>query len=124
LKVIYTPHAPEAIGPYSQAVQHQGLIFLSGQIPLCPTRMVLVSQEIDAQIEQVFKNLSAVCEAAGGSLANLVKINVYLTDLTYFSRVNEAMLRYFKPPFPARAAIGVSALPRDALVEVDGIMVL
>lgn len=124
VQAIHTDNAPAAIGTYSQAIKHQGFVFLSGQIPLCPVHMNLVSENIEEQIEQVLKNLAAVCEASGGSLQHLVKINVYLTDLTHFPLVNEAMLRHFKSPFPARAAIGVSALPKGASVEIDGIMAL
>lgn len=124
MQPIHTDLAPAAIGTYSQAVRCDNTVYLSGQIPLDPTTMQLCSDEIRMQINQVFDNLSAVCEAAGGSLANLVKINVYLTDLNHFPLVNEAMTRYFAEPYPARAAIGVSALPRAAQVEVDGIMVL
>lgn len=124
MQPIHTDLAPAAIGTYSQAVRCDNTVYLSGQIPLDPTTMQLCSDEIRMQINQVFDNLSAVCEAAGGSLAHLVKINVYLTDLNHFPLVNEAMTRYFAEPYPARAAIGVSALPRAAQVEVDGIMVL
>lgn len=121
---IHTKLAPEAIGTYSQAIQCGDTIYLSGQIPLDPQTMQLCSPDIKLQITQVLENLSAVCEAASGSLAYVVKLNVYLTDLSHFSLVNEAMARYFIEPYPARAAIGVSALPRGAQVEIDGIMVL
>lgn len=124
MQPIYTQLAPAAIGTYSQAVRCGNTVYLSGQIPLDPQTMQLCSEEIRMQINQVFENLSAVCEAAGGNLAQLVKINVYLTDLNHFPLVNEAMTRYFAEPYPARAAIGVSALPRAAQVEVDGVMVL
>jgi reactive intermediate/imine deaminase len=124
MQTIHTELAPAAIGTYSQAVRCNDTIYLSGQIPLDPTTMQLCSDEIRMQINQVFDNLTAVCEAAGGSLANLVKLTVYLTDLNHFPLINEAMTRYFTEPYPARAAIGVSALPRGAQVEVDGIMVL
>lgn len=124
MRIIHTDQAPAAIGTYSQATVSGQLVFLSGQIPLDPVTMELVGSQIDAQIEQVFKNLAAVCEAAGGTLSQIVKLQVYLTDLVHFSKVNEIMARYFTAPFPARAAIGVSALPRGAMVEVDGIMVL
>lgn len=124
IKQIHSDWAPAAIGTYSQAIQHGELVFLSGQIALCPQTMQLCSDEITAQIEQVFVNLSAVCVAAGGTIANVVKLNVYLTDLGHFPLINEAMTRYFNAPYPARAVIGVSALPRGALVEVDGLMVL
>lgn len=121
---IHSKLAPEAIGTYSQAIQCGNTVYLSGQIPLSPETMQLCSDEIKTQIDQVFKNLSAVCEAAGGSLAFIAKLNVYLTDLSHFPLINEAMEHYFVAPFPARAAIGVSALPRNAQVEMDGIMIL
>jgi reactive intermediate/imine deaminase len=124
MQTIHTDLAPAAIGTYSQAVRANDTVYLSGQIPLDPQTMELCSDEIRLQINQVFDNLTAVCEAAGGSLAKLVKINVYLTDLGHFPLVNEAMTHYFSEPYPARAAIGVSALPRGSQVEVDGIMVL
>lgn len=122
--VISTDQAPEAIGTYSQAIKVHNTVYLSGQIPLVPETMVLVNDDIGAQIEQVFSNLKAVCEAAGGSLNNLVKLNIFLTDLSHFATVNEIMARFFDTPYPARAAIGVKALPKDALVEMDGIMVI
>ena len=124
MQAIESDLAPAAIGTYSQAIRSQDTVYLSGQIPLDPSTMQLCSNEIRMQINQVFDNLAAVCEAAGGSLANIVKLNVYLVDLNHFPLVNEAMTRYFTAPYPARAAIGVSALPREAQVEVDGIMVL
>jgi reactive intermediate/imine deaminase len=124
MQVISSQEAPEAIGTYSQALRCKDTVYLSGQIPLDPKTMQLCSDDIVLQIKQVIMNLSAVCEASGGSLSNMVKLNVYLTDLSHFPRVNEAMTAYFKAPYPARAAIGVSALPRGALVEMDGIMVL
>lgn len=124
MKAIHSDLAPAAIGTYSQAIRTDELVFLSGQIPLCPKTMHLCSQDIVEQIEQVFVNLSAVCTAAGGSLNDIVKLNVYLTDLGHFSFINEAMTRYFNTPYPARAVIGVSELPRGALVEIDGMMVL
>ncbi|WP_028388276.1 Rid family detoxifying hydrolase [Legionella fairfieldensis] len=124
MQTIHTDLAPAAIGTYSQAVRCGNTVYLSGQIPLAPETMQLCSEEIRLQIDQVFANLAAVCEAAGGSLAALVKLTVYLTDLNHFPLVNEAMSRYFTEPYPARVAIGVSALPRAAQVEVDGIMVL
>ena len=123
MRVIHTELAPAVIGTYSQAIEYNRLVFLSGQIPLNPVTMELVSFDIREQIEQVFRNLSAVCEAANGSLANIVKLKVYLTDLRHFPQVNEIMGKYFSEPYPARAAIGVSALPRAAMVEIDGIMV-
>lgn len=121
--IISTPNAPAAIGTYSQAVKVDGIVYLSGQIGLDPASMQLVDG-IEAQIHQVFKNLSAVCEAAGGSLADIVKLNVFLTDLAHFAKVNEIMGQYFQQPYPARAAVGVAQLPRNALVEADGVMVL
>lgn len=124
MQPVNTKLAPEAIGTYSQAIQCGDTVYLSGQIPLDPVTMQLCSEDIKLQITQVLENLSAVCEAAGGSLAHIVKLNVYLTDLRHFPLINEAMSRYFASPYPARAAIGVSALPRDAQVEMDGIMVL
>jgi reactive intermediate/imine deaminase len=123
MQSIHTDLAPAAIGTYSQAIESGNLVFLSGQIPLNPATMDLVSDQIQDQIEQVFRNLSAVCEAAGGGLNQIVKLQVYLTDLSHFSKVNEVMWQYFTQPYPARAAIGVSALPKGALVEIDGIMV-
>ncbi|MGC1183496.1 RidA family protein [Legionella sp.] len=124
MQPVHTKLAPEAIGTYSQAIQCGSVIYLSGQIPLNPETMQLCSEDIKLQIIQVLENLSAVCHAAGGSLANIAKLNVYLTDLKHFPLINEAMERYFVEPYPARAAIGVAALPRDAQVEIDGIMVL
>lgn len=124
MRPINTKQAPEAIGTYSQAVQCGDTVYLSGQIPLDPETMELCSDDIKQQIAQVIKNLSAVCEAAGGSLAHIVKLSVYLTDLSHFPLINEAMNRYFTEPYPARAAIGISALPRGSQVEMDGIMVL
>lgn len=116
--------APAAIGTYSQAVKCGNTVYLSGQIPLDTKTMQLCSDEIRLQINRVIENLAAVCEAAGGSLANIVKLNVYLLDLSHFPLVNEAMTRYFPEPYPARAAIGVAALPRGAQVEMDAVMVL
>lgn len=121
-EVINTELAPAAIGTYSQAVRAGSLVFLSGQIPLDPTTMQLVSTEPAAQIEQVFRNLAAVAVAAGCTLQDTVKLNVYLTDLGNFALVNEIMAKHFSPPYPARAALGVLALPRGALVEVDAIL--
>lgn len=122
-RVIHTAGAPAAIGTYSQAVQAAGVVFLSGQIPLDPATMTLVEGGIRAQIQQVFSNLSAVADAAGGSLADIVKLTIYLTDLADFPVVNEVMSERFREPYPARAAIGVCALPRGATVEVEAIMV-
>lgn len=121
---IHTAAAPAAIGPYSQAIRSGNTVYLSGQIPLDPKTMELVQGDIRAQITQVFDNLAAVAEAAGGSLANAVRLTVYLTDLQHFPLVNEIMAKYCSEPFPARAAIGVAQLPRGAAVEVDGILVL
>ena len=121
--IISTPKAPAAIGTYSQAVKVGDTVYLSGQIGLDPESMQMVDG-IDAQILRVFENLQAVAEAAGGSLSDVVKLNVYLTDLGNFAKVNEVMARYFAEPFPARAAVGVASLPRGALVEADGVLVL
>ena len=121
--VISSDKAPAAIGTYSQAVRVGDTVYLSGQLGLDPSTMQL-EEGIDAQVIRVFENLKAVVEAAGGSLADVVKLNVYLTDLANFSKVNDAMARYFSEPFPARAAVGVAALPRGGLVEADGVMVL
>lgn len=122
-QIISTSQAPAAIGTYSQAVRVDGTVYLSGQIGLDPTSMQLVDG-IEAQIHQVFKNLAAVAAAAGGTLADVVKLNVFLTDLADFPRLSEIMAQYFGEPYPARAAIGVAALPRGALVEADAIMVM
>lgn len=121
--IIKTDKAPAAIGTYSQAVKVGSTVYLSGQIALDPVTMTL-KDGIEAQIVQVFENLQAVCRAAGGSLADIAKLNIFLTDLSHFALVNEVMARYFKEPFPARAAVGVAALPRGALVEMDGVMEL
>jgi reactive intermediate/imine deaminase len=123
-KTIKTDRAPQAIGTYSQAVRTGNTVYMSGQIPLLPDTMELVGDDMDAQIRRVFDNLAAVAEAAGGSLADLVKLNVYLTDLEHFARVNEIMAEYFHVPYPARAAVGVAALPRGAQVEMDAVMEL
>ena len=121
--IISTTHAPAAIGTYSQAVKVGNTVYLSGQIPLDPATMQLV-EGFENQVRRVFDNLKAVCEAAGGSLNDLVKINVFLIELGNFARVNEVMATYFEEPYPARAAVGVSALPRGAQVEIEGVMVL
>ena len=121
--IISTPSAPAAIGTYSQAVKMGDTVYLSGQIGLDPVTMQMV-EGIEAQIARVFENLKAVAEAAGGSLADVAKLNIYLTDLGNFARVNETMATYFTAPYPARAAVGVAALPRGALVEADGVLVL
>lgn len=123
-KIIQTSQAPEAIGIYSQAVVSGKTVYLSGQIPLDPLTMQVVEGDIKTHIRQVFKNLSAVCEAAGGTLNHIVKLNIYLTDLHHFQDVNQVMSELFSQPYPARAAIEVSALPKGAAVEADGIMVL
>lgn len=123
-KIIETQDAPAAIGTYSQAVAVGGTVYLSGQIPLDPRTMELVGADPKAQIRQVFENLAAVAAAAGGSLADIVKLTVYLTDLGHFPLVNEAMAQYFSAPYPARAAVGVAQLPKGAGVEADAIMVL
>lgn len=121
-EIISTDKAPQAIGTYSQAVRTGNTVYLSGQIPLVPETMEMVSGDIEAQIRRVFDNLQAVANAAGGSLADIVKLNVFLTDLSNFPQVNEVMADYFQQPYPARAAIGVAALPKDAGVEMDAIM--
>lgn len=122
-RIIQTSEAPAAIGTYSQAVRIDRTVYLSGQIGLNPASMQLATG-IEAQIHQVFRNLAAVARAADGSLADVVKLNVFLTDLADFPKVNEIMAAYFTEPYPARAAVGVAALPRDALVEADAVMVL
>ncbi len=123
-KVIHTDRAPQAIGTYSQAVQCGDTVYLSGQIPLVPDSMEMVAGNMEAQIRRVFDNLSAVAEAAGGSLADIAKLNIYLTDLGHFPLVNQVMADYFLEPYPARAAVGVAALPKDAAVEMDAVLVL
>ena len=122
--VIHSDKAPAAIGTYSQAVKVSNTVYLSGQIPLIPETMTLVEGDFAAQAEQVFKNLQAVCEAADGSLADIVKLNIYLTDLSNFPIVNDVMSKFFEQPYPARAAIGISELPKGSLVEADGILVV
>ena len=121
---IKTDKAPQAIGTYSQAVKTGNTVYLSGQIPLVPETMALEQGDMHAQIRRVFENLSAVAQAAGGSLQDAVKLNVYLTDLGHFPLVNEVMAQYFREPYPARAAVGVAALPKGAAVEMDAILVL
>jgi reactive intermediate/imine deaminase len=123
-QIIQSYKAPQAIGTYSQAVRVDRTVYLSGQIPLVPETMTIVEGDIGAQITQVFDNLQAVAEAAGGDFSDIVKLNVFLTDLSHFPLVNEIMGRYFQEPYPARAAIGVAALPKAADVEMDAIMVL
>ena len=123
-EIISTANAPQAIGTYSQAVKAGNTVYLSGQIPLVPASMELVEGDMSAQIKQVFDNLSALCEAAGGNLQSIVKLNIFLTDLGHFPLVNEIMAQYFQQPYPARAAIGVASLPKGAQVEMDGIVQL
>lgn len=123
-EIISTDKAPQAIGTYSQAVKTGDTVYLSGQIPLVAETMEMVSGDIEPQIRRVFDNLSAVAEAAGGSLADVVKLNIFLVDLGHFAMVNEVMAEYFSEPYPARAAVGVAALPRDAGVEMDAVMAL
>lgn len=122
--IIHTDEAPAAIGTYSQAVKVNNTVYLSGQIPLDPTSMTIVDGGFKEQAHQVFKNLSAVCKAADGSLKDIVKLNIFLTDLSNFPIVNEVMAEYFQEPYPARAAIGVNELPKAAEVEADAVMVL
>jgi reactive intermediate/imine deaminase len=123
-EIIATDKAPRAIGTYSQAVRYGSTVYLSGQIPLVPETMEMVDGDMDAQIRRVFDNLAAVAEAAGGSLADIAKLNIFLTDLTHFPLVNQIMAEFFETPYPARAAIGVASLPKDAGVEMDAIMEL
>ncbi|MBO1255906.1 RidA family protein [Alteromonas sp. 5E99-2] len=122
--IIQTDSAPAAIGTYSQAVKAGTTVYLSGQIPLVPETMEMVSDDFAEQTKQVFENINAVCTAAGGTMRDLVKINIYLTDLSNFATVNEVMATYFSEPYPARAALGISELPRGAQVEIDGVMEL
>ena len=121
IEYIHTDKAPAAIGAYSQAVKIDNMIYLSGQIPLVPEKMEIISQDIESQIEQVFKNLGQVLEASGSSYQKILKLNVYLTDLTHFGQVNKYMEEIFEKPYPARAAIGINQLPKDALIEIDAI---
>ena len=123
-QVIHSDNAPAAIGTYSQAVRVGETVYLSGQIPLDPATMELVDGDFATSAHQVFKNLRAVCEAAGGSLADIAKLNLFLTDLSHFATVNEVMAEYFADPYPARAAIGVTELPKGAVIEADAVMVL
>jgi reactive intermediate/imine deaminase len=123
-QIISTDNAPSAIGTYSQAVAVDQTVYLSGQIPLVPDSMELVSTDFAEQANQVFQNLRAVAEAAGGSLSEMAKLTIYLDDLSNFPTVNEVMAQYFAEPFPARAAVQVVALPKAAMIEIDGIMVL
>ncbi|ASD68463.1 MULTISPECIES: RidA family protein [Pseudoalteromonas] len=122
--IISTDKAPAAIGTYNQAVKVGTAVYLSGQIPLVPETMEFISEDFAEQTHQVFKNLIAVCEEAGGELQDMVKVNIFLTDLSNFATVNEIMAQYFRKPYPARAAIGVKELPKGAQVEIDGIMEL
>jgi reactive intermediate/imine deaminase len=123
-QIIRTPHAPGAIGTYSQAVRVGDTVYVSGQIPLDPETGQLVAGDIDAEIRRVFENLKAIAGAAGGSLSDVVKLTVFLTDLSHFGKVNEIMATYFSEPYPARAAVGVAALPRSARVEMECILAL
>ena len=123
-QIIHTPLAPKAIGTYSQAVRAGDTVYISGQIPLDPATGQLISGDIEAEIRRVFDNISAIAQAAGGSLAQAVKLTVFLTDLVHFAKVNEVMATYFSEPYPARAAIGVTSLPRGARVEVECILSL
>jgi reactive intermediate/imine deaminase len=123
-QIIRTDQAPQAIGTYSQAVKVGNTVYLSGQIPLVPETMELVEGDMEASIRRVFDNLSAVARAAGASLADVVKLNVFLTDLAHFPLVNQVMADYFSEPYPARAAIGVAALPKGAQVEMDAVLVM
>jgi len=121
-KIIKTENAPQAIGTYSQAVKVGNTVYLSGQIPLVPQTMEMIDGDMEAQITRVFDNLQAVAQAAGGDLKDIAKLNIFLTDLSNFALVNEVMARYFSEPYPARAAVGVAQLPKDAGVEMDAIM--
>lgn len=123
-QIISTDQAPDAIGTYSQAVKSGNTVYISGQIPLDPQTMQVVDGDIEAMIRRVFDSLKAICEASGGSLVHIVKLTIYLTDLGNFPKVNEVMAEYFQPPYPARAAVGVAALPKGVAVEMDAIMTL
>ncbi len=123
-QTIHTDKAPAAIGTYSQAIRVADTVYLSGQIGLIPDTMTLAEGDISNRIHQVFKNLSAVCEAAGGGLQDIAKLNIFLTDMSHFATVNEIMAQYFQQPYPARAAVAVKQLPKDTDVEMDGVMVL
>lgn len=124
LEAINTPSAPQAIGTYSQAVRVNNTVYLSGQIPLVPDTMTLHTGDMANQVHQVFRNLRAVAQAAGSDLNNIVKLTAFLTDLTHFPLVNQIMAEYFQPPYPARAVVGVAALPKGATIEMDAILVL
>ncbi len=121
-EIIHTSKAPEAIGTYSQAVKVGDVVYMSGQIPLVPETMTVVEGDFATQVRRVFDNLTAVAEAAGGRLQDIVKLNIFLTDLSYFGTVNEIMAEYFEQPYPARAAVGVASLPKDVPVEMDAVM--
>ena len=123
-EIISTNNAPQAIGTYSQAVKVDSTVYLSGQIALIPESMAMKEGDISERIHQVFKNLTAVCEASGGNLQDIVKLNIFLTDLSHFTTVNEIMAQYFQQPYPARAAVGVKELPKGTDVEMDGVMVI
>ena len=123
-EIISTDQAPAAIGTYSQAIKVEDTVYLSGQIPLAPSTMEIVSDDIEQQIRQVFENLKAVAIAAGGNLDDIVKLNIFLTDLQHFPKINEVMAEYFQQPYPARAAIGVAQLPKDAGVEMDAVLIV
>lgn len=123
-KIIQTPNAPAAIGTYSQAVQAGNHLYISGQIPLNPQTMMMVENDIDAEIRQVFDNLNAILTEAGAAFSDVVKLNIYVTDLTHFPRINEIMASHFATPYPARAVVGVAALPKGARVEADAVVVL
>lgn len=123
-QIISTDKAPQAIGTYSQAVKIDNTVYISGQIPLDPASMKIVEGDIRNQINRVFKNLAAIAEAAGGSLADVARLNIYLTDLSHFPLVNEIMAEHFSEPYPSRAAVGVAALPKDSRVEMDAILYL
>jgi len=123
-EIINTSNAPQAIGTYSQAVKIGNTVYLSGQIALDPVSMQLVEGDIAERIHQVFKNLQSVCQATGGGLNDIVKLNVFLTDMVHFAKVNEIMAEYFQQPYPARAAVAVKQLPKDTDIEMDGVMVL
>ncbi|OFC70244.1 RidA family protein [Alteromonas confluentis] len=122
--IIHTDNAPQAIGTYSQAVKAGTTVYLSGQIPLVPETMEIISDDFAEQATQVFENVKAVCEAAGGTINDMVKVNIFLPDLSHFATVNEIMAKYFNKPYPARAAIGVKELPKGSQIEIDGIMEL
>jgi len=123
-EIIFTENAPKAIGTYSQAVKVNNTVYISGQIPLIPESMEVIDGSVEEQIHQVFKNLQAIIEAAGGTFENVVKLNIFLTDLSNFPTVNQVMAQYFTEPYPARAAIGVKELPKDVPVEMDAILEL